>query len=154
MKFTNVIASFLLGSASATINVEINNQAIERVTGEAQQFEAHLQHSQQELNVTAAINDAQIKASIDMWNSQQEILRPAVNALDMYLKLYSPGSNCDSTTFSQCLINGQISHNGTPAPPQAFLWNQCSTESGCITKWADISYEKKLKLEQKFGKTS
>jgi len=70
MKFTNVIASFLLGSASATINVEINNKAIQNIAGDAAQFEGQIQQSTQELNYTAAMNDAQIKAEINMWNSQ------------------------------------------------------------------------------------
>jgi len=89
-----------------------------------------------------------------MWNSQKEILTPAVKALDMYLKLYSPGSECDSTTFAQCLFNVQEPKDGVEPPPQAFVWEQCSTESDCITKWSDMAYEKKIKLEQKFGKTS
>ena len=45
MKFTNVIASFLLGSAAATINVEINNQKIEQVAEEAAEFQHGIQIS-------------------------------------------------------------------------------------------------------------
>lgn len=102
---TGIINFVVLESVSATIEVDINNQAIEKVGNDAAHFEQRLQQSQKFHNFTEAIHDAQVESSIDIWNSQRQILKPAVKALNMYLKLYSPGPSCQPNAFSQCLIN-------------------------------------------------
>ena len=91
-----------------------------------------------------------------MWKSQAQILKPAVKDLNNYLKYFSPESVCDSNVFAQCLISGNNNQTQTGAaqPDQAILWSQCSTESDCITKWSDIAADKKMKLEQKFGRSA
>jgi hypothetical protein len=84
-------------------------------------------------------------------NSQRQILRPAVNALKQYLRLFVPGKECDTNAFSQCLINHYQQEDQNPAGEE-FFWNDCSSKSNCTAKWSNLSIERKEKVEERFGR--
>ena len=86
---------------------------------------------------------------LEIRQHQRALLKPAVKMLKGYVDYFSPNKNCNVDGLANCL--NRFEETGQP---MALGMDQCSAQNNCAVKWQNLSVQKKMKLERKFGRSA
>jgi hypothetical protein len=132
--FKNISRGALVGAASATISINIDDEKIKNTVTEVATWAKMTSQTPEARAVVGALNQVANKTQFRILASQRELLGPYSRDLRLYLAYLNPDpSKCNVDAFVACSLGSNVNNYWDS------LTAMCAYNNHCNVKFADLS---------------